>query len=182
MTVRVSAVGMGITFNNACGCGGRPELGPAGWAMQYRQGSADSSDGAVPQCTHSYCWPRPARGLFFDTTQGALRKGTARSIVLVESGLGRLVAGFIEELALVATMDGNSRGIELRVMPVEDGVVIEAEPAGSCGGLPSGNVNELFRPFEQRGADRTGLGLGLAFSRWGVEANDARHQTNAGVL
>ena len=43
-----------------------------------------------------------------------------------------------------------------------------------CGGLPVGNVNELFRPFEQRSADRTGLGLGLAFSRWGVEANNGR--------
>jgi hypothetical protein len=27
---------------------------------------------------------------------------------------------------------------------------------------------------EQRNADRTGLGLGLAFSRWGTEANDGR--------
>jgi signal transduction histidine kinase len=37
-----------------------------------------------------------------------------------------------------------------------------------------GNVIHLFRPFEQRGADRTGLGLGLAFSRWAVEANHGR--------
>jgi signal transduction histidine kinase len=43
-----------------------------------------------------------------------------------------------------------------------------------CGGLPGGNVNELFRPFEQRGTNRTGVGLGLAFSRWGVEANRGR--------
>ena len=40
--------------------------------------------------------------------------------------------------------------------------------------VPGGNVNELFRPFEQRSADRTGVGLGLAFSRWGVEANNGR--------
>jgi signal transduction histidine kinase len=32
----------------------------------------------------------------------------------------------------------------------------------------------LFEPFEQRSADRTGLGLGLAISRWGAEANDGR--------
>jgi signal transduction histidine kinase len=32
----------------------------------------------------------------------------------------------------------------------------------------------LFKPFEQRGADRTGLGIGLAFSRWAVEANNGR--------
>jgi signal transduction histidine kinase len=124
-----------------------------------------------------------------------------------------LVAGFIDELALPATMEGKSRGIELRVMPVDDGVVIEAdrqvlaavvmnllqnafkftrpgtavvlrvvasaarvliEIQDQCGGLPSGNVSELFRPFEQRGVDRTGLGLGLAFSRRGVEASNGR--------
>jgi hypothetical protein len=123
------------------------------------------------------------------------------------------VAGFIEEVALPATMEGKSRGIELRVMPIDDGVVIEAdrqvlaavvmnllqnafkftrphttvtlavgasadrvllEVHDECGGLPSGNVDDLFRPFEQRGVDRSGLGLGLAFSRWGVEANNGQ--------
>jgi hypothetical protein len=53
-----------------------------------------------------------------------------------------------------------------------DRVLIEIED--ECGGLPGGDANELFRPFEQRGADRTGVGLGLAFSRWGAEANDGR--------
>ncbi len=43
-----------------------------------------------------------------------------------------------------------------------------------CGGLPDGSVDDLFRSFEQRSADRSGLGLGLAFSRWGVEANQGR--------
>ena len=124
-----------------------------------------------------------------------------------------LVSGFIEELAPAATLEANARGIGLTVMPVEDGVAIEAdrqvlaavvgnllqnafkftrprttvtlrvgasaervliEIQDECGGLPGGNVNELFRPFEQRSADRTGLGLGLAFSRWGVEANNGR--------
>jgi hypothetical protein len=40
--------------------------------------------------------------------------------------------------------------------------------------LPDGNVNVLFQPFEQRGADRTGLGLGLTISRGGAEANNGR--------
>jgi signal transduction histidine kinase len=51
-------------------------------------------------------------------------------------------------------------------------VLIEVQD--ECGGLASGDVNELFRPFEQRSADRSGVGLGLAFSRWGTEANDGR--------
>ena len=124
-----------------------------------------------------------------------------------------LVSDFIEELAPAATLAANARRIALTVMPVEDGVAIEAdrqvlaavvmnllqnafkftrprttvtlrvgasaervliEIQDECGGLPGGNVNELFRPFEQRSADRTGLGLGLAFCRWGAEANNGR--------
>ena len=124
-----------------------------------------------------------------------------------------LVAGFIEELAPAATLEANARGITLTVLPVEDGVAIEAdrqvlaavvgnllqnafkftrpqttvtlrvgaspervliEIQDECGGLPRGNASELFRPFEQRSVNRTGLGLGLAFSRWGVEANNGR--------
>jgi hypothetical protein len=124
-----------------------------------------------------------------------------------------LVSGFIEGLAPSATLEANTRGIRLTVIPVNEEVAVEADRqvlgavvmnllqnafkftrprttvtlrAGAsaervlieiqdeCGGLQSGNVDELFRPFEQRSADRTGLGLGLAFSRWGVEANHGR--------
>jgi len=60
----------------------------------------------------------------------------------------------------------------LRVGGSAERVLIEVED--ECGGLPSGDADELFRPFEQRGTDRTGLGLGLAFSRWGAEANRGR--------
>jgi signal transduction histidine kinase len=123
------------------------------------------------------------------------------------------VSQFVDELAPAATLEANARGIRLVVMPVEDGVAIEAdrqvlaavvgnllqnafkftrprttvklrvctsaervliEIEDECGGLPRGNVNELFRPFEQRGGDRTGVGLGLALSRRGVEANNGR--------
>jgi signal transduction histidine kinase len=49
-------------------------------------------------------------------------------------------------------------------------VLIEIED--ECGGLSPGEVEHLFRMFEQRGTDRTGLGLGLAISRQGVEDSD----------
>jgi len=62
--------------------------------------------------------------------------------------------------------------VTLRVGVSAERVLIEVQD--ECGGLPSGDVNELFRPFEQRSADRTGMGLGLAFSRWGAKANDGR--------
>jgi signal transduction histidine kinase len=120
---------------------------------------------------------------------------------------------FIAELTPAARLLADARGIGLTVLPVDDGMEIEADRrvlaavvgnllqnafkftlpgtavllrAGGtadrvvidvqdeCGGLPSGNVNDLFRPFEQRSADRSGAGLGLAFCRWGVEANHGR--------
>ena len=48
-------------------------------------------------------------------------------------------------------------------------VLIEVQD--QCGGLPTGAAEGLFRPFEQRGADRTGLGLGLTIARQSVESN-----------
>jgi signal transduction histidine kinase len=124
-----------------------------------------------------------------------------------------LVSTFIDELVPAATLAAAARGVRLTVMPVDDGVLVEAdrqvlaavvmnvlqnafkftrprtnvvlrvgasaervliEIQDECGGLPAGDVNELFRPFEQRSVNRTGLGLGLAFSRWAVEANHGR--------
>jgi signal transduction histidine kinase len=62
--------------------------------------------------------------------------------------------------------------ITLRVVASTERVLLEVQD--ECGGLPSANIDELFRPFEQRGANRTGIGLGLAFSRWATEANNGR--------
>src|SRR5687767_7864850 len=64
--------------------------------------------------------------------------------------------------------------VTLRVGGSAERVLIEIQD--ECGGLPGGDADSdtLFRPFEQRGADRTGVGIGLAFSRWGVEAHNGR--------
>jgi signal transduction histidine kinase len=47
---------------------------------------------------------------------------------------------------------------------------VSIEVEDECGGLPPGDPAELFRRFEQRGRDRTGLGLGLSICRKSVEA------------
>jgi signal transduction histidine kinase len=60
----------------------------------------------------------------------------------------------------------------LRIGASLERVLIEVED--ECGGLPAGDVDELFRPFEQRSENRTGVGLGLACSRWGAETNGGR--------
>lgn len=62
--------------------------------------------------------------------------------------------------------------VSLEVHASAERVLIEVHD--ECGGLPGGNADGLFRPGEQRGADRTGAGLGLAYSRWAVEANHGR--------
>jgi signal transduction histidine kinase/CheY-like chemotaxis protein len=48
---------------------------------------------------------------------------------------------------------------------------VRFEIEDECGGLPRGAADAMFQPFEQQGADRSGLGLGLMISRQGVEAN-----------
>jgi signal transduction histidine kinase len=62
--------------------------------------------------------------------------------------------------------------VSLSVTASADRVLIEIED--ECGGLANGNAEELFQPFERRNEDRTGLGLGLAFSRWGADVNGGR--------
>ena len=62
--------------------------------------------------------------------------------------------------------------VTLRVGATAERVLIEVEDR--CGGLSGGDPDELFRPFEQRNANRSGLGLGLAFSRAAMEANDGQ--------
>jgi signal transduction histidine kinase len=42
--------------------------------------------------------------------------------------------------------------------------------ADECGGLPPGKAEELFRPYQQRHENHSGLGLGLAISLKGVRA------------
>jgi signal transduction histidine kinase len=63
--------------------------------------------------------------------------------------------------------------VTLTVSASANRVLIEVQD--ECGGLPEGgDAKELLPSFEQRGEDRTGLGIGLAFSRWGAEANGGR--------
>jgi len=59
--------------------------------------------------------------------------------------------------------------VSLKTSATSSRVLIDVED--ECGGLPSGKAEELFGAFQQRGVDRTGLGLGLFISRKGVEAS-----------
>ncbi len=60
--------------------------------------------------------------------------------------------------------------VTLNAYAAADRIRIDVED--HCGGLPPGAAEEMFLPFKQSGADRSGLGLGLAICRRSVEAND----------
>jgi signal transduction histidine kinase len=92
------------------------------------------------------------------------------TLIVADKQVLTSVVGNLLQNAFKFTRKGST--VTLRVGANADRVLIEVED--ECGGLPGGNANDLFRPFEQRGADRTGVGLGLAFCRWAVEANDGR--------
>jgi signal transduction histidine kinase len=59
--------------------------------------------------------------------------------------------------------------VVLRAHSSKGRVLIDVQD--ECGGLPAGAAEEIFRPFEQRGRDRSGVGLGLSLSRQGIEAS-----------
>jgi signal transduction histidine kinase len=62
--------------------------------------------------------------------------------------------------------------VALRARTSGQRVLIDVED--ECGGLPPGKAEELFRPFEQRAANRDGLGLGLTISRRGCSGQRRR--------
>jgi signal transduction histidine kinase len=62
-----------------------------------------------------------------------------------------------------------SSHVLLRTRSTDDRIAIDVED--ECGGLAPGALKSLFLPFEQRDADRSGLGLGLAISRQAIEAD-----------
>jgi signal transduction histidine kinase len=71
--------------------------------------------------------------------------------------------------------------VSLKAYAAGDRVLIDVED--SCGGLPAGKAENMFMPFTQRSADKSGMGLGLSICRRAVEANNGvvRVRDNPGV-
>lgn len=106
-------------------------------------------------------------------------RGVSLTIVPVEGGvaveadsqvLTAVVANLIQN---ACKFTARNSLVTLRVRASADRVLVEVED--QCGGLPGAPEGmELPPTFEQRGSDRSGLGVGLTFSRWGAEANGGR--------
>ncbi|MEO8843255.1 MAG: HAMP domain-containing sensor histidine kinase [Kofleriaceae bacterium] len=102
-----------------------------------------------------------ARGLVFSSSvEKGLTVNADRQ--MLASAIGNLLQNALKftrphgRLSLTARAMGNRAIIEIK---------------DECGGLPEGKTEPLFKPFEQQGANRSGLGLGLSISRRSVEAN-----------
>jgi len=105
----------------------------------------------------------------------AQARGCALTVFPVEPGLAvyadrQMLSSAVANLLQNAFKFTRPRShVSLKAHAAADRVLIEIQD--ECGGLPKGTVEKLFRPFEQRGADRTGLGLGLSIAQRSVEAN-----------
>ena len=121
-------------------------------------------------------------GFIEDVASAARLDAKARGVTLTVPGVAAGVAIEADRQILAAMVSNLLQNafkftrpdttVTLRVDASENRVLIEVQD--ECGGLPSDDVTELFRPFEQRGDDRTGIGLGLAFCRWGAQAIEGR--------
>ena len=76
------------------------------------------------------------------------------------------VANFLQN-AFKFTPKGGAVTFTARATP--DRVLFDVED--ECGGLPPGTVEGLFQPYEQRGTDRSGVGLGLSVCLKAAKAN-----------
>ena len=102
-------------------------------------------------------------------------RGLELTMLPVESGLAvevdrEILTSVVTNLLQNAVKFTRPHGrVVLQVHSILDKVLIEVRD--ECGGLPEGRAEELFRPFEQRSSDRSGLGLGLTIVRDGVRAS-----------
>jgi signal transduction histidine kinase len=95
--------------------------------------------------------------------------------------LGSALSNLLQNAVKYTAPSGH---VVLRARGSAERVGIEVED--ECGGLPAGDPALLFRPFERRSIDRTGLGLGLSICQRGVEANggklDVRNKPGTGCV
>jgi signal transduction histidine kinase len=81
----------------------------------------------------------------------------------------RLLAALANVLQNAFKFTRPSTEVTLKAYAVGERVFIDVED--HCGGLPPGQAQNMFSPFSQRSADKTGLGLGLTIARQSVEAD-----------
>lgn len=110
-----------------------------------------------------------------DGSMAAVDHGVTLSVAPMDPGIDvnadpQILAGAVANLLQNAFKYTHAGGRVALTTSVSEGrVAIAIED--QCGGLPPGKSQKLFGAFQQRGSDRSGLGLGLFISRKGVEAS-----------
>lgn len=82
-----------------------------------------------------------------------------------------LLASAVMNLAINA-IKYTPEGGRVQLRARRDGQQVTIEVEDECGGLSDTDPDELFEPFVQRHADRSGLGLGLSIARQAVQRHD----------
>jgi signal transduction histidine kinase len=110
----------------------------------------------------------PMLAAAFPPRQITVRLEVDRSLrVMADERLLTSAFGNLVQNALKFTKSGGR--IVVRARREAGHALVEVED--ECGGLPPGKQEELFVPFTQRGANRRGLGLGLAITSRAVAAH-----------
>lgn len=114
-----------------------------------------------------------------DIEIGAAIQAKARGLHLTVTSVDRAVTIEGDRQILAATVSNLLQNafkftrkhghVSLTTRATVDHVLFEVED--ECGGLPPGKTEDLFRPFEQRGLDRSGVGLGLSICLKAAKAN-----------
>ena len=101
--------------------------------------------------------------------------GRGLSVGIVEPGLQidsdrpLIAAALTNVLSNALKFSPEGGHVSLRVLSTKNHVTFEVED--ECGGLPSTDTEEMFKPWTQQSANKQGMGLGLSLTRRSVQAN-----------
>lgn len=98
-----------------------------------------------------------------------LTVGPVEPTVTIEGDRQVLAAALSNLLQNAFKFTRKGSEVSLTTLATATRVLFEVED--ECGGLPPGKAEALFRPFEQRGADLSGVGLGLSICLKAAKAN-----------
>jgi signal transduction histidine kinase len=103
-------------------------------------------------------------------TRGLRLAVTSVDRTVTIEGDRQILAAAVSNLLHNAVKFSREHGhVSLTAHATADRVLFDIED--ECGGLEPGQIETLFRPFEQRNADRSGLGLGLSICLKAAKAN-----------
>jgi signal transduction histidine kinase len=110
---------------------------------------------------------------------GAMLQARAAGVHLVVTTVDRTVTIDGDRQSLAAALSNlvqnaikftrKNGQVSLTAHATSDRVLFDVED--QCGGLPAGKIEDLFRPYEQRGSKRGGVGLGLTICLRAAKAN-----------